>query len=106
MKRNGNTNDRKEDDFELDEKDFRSIFGSEWSTFEKKIITNCYCGNCVSDYNSTIIDYKILLNDLNDLILHGKCADCGKPIGRYVETGENEEYTEIIEAIKKRYSKN
>ena len=39
------------------------------------------------------------MNDLNDVILDGKCAVCGDPVNRYTETGENEEYVRRIKKV-------
>jgi peptide methionine sulfoxide reductase MsrB len=38
---------------------------------------------------------KYSLNDLHDVIVEGKCGNCGGRIARYFETGENEESRKI-----------
>ncbi len=43
---------------------------------------------------------KYCLNDLNDVIVEGKCSNCGGRIARYFETGENEESRKIAMKIK------
>lgn len=86
--------------------DFRKIIADEWKFFEQKILNNCLCHQCDSAYNSTIVDYEVEINDLNDTILHGKCAKCGSPVNRYLETGENSEQVKMIEEIRRRYAKN
>ncbi len=85
--------------------DFRKIIGDEWVFFQKKIVDNCLCHNCDSEHDSTIVNYKVEINNLDDTILHGKCAKCGSPVNRYLETGENEKQTKAIEEIRRRYAK-
>ncbi|MBF8249580.1 MAG: hypothetical protein HW400_181 [Candidatus Levybacteria bacterium] len=87
-------------------KDLIAIHGDEYHLFEKKIVPNCFCSNCNTNYASTIVNYEIYLNDLNDIILKGFCDKCGSRMNRYLETGEVEKYQEAIGKIKERYSKN
>ena len=86
---------------EITESDLKIILGNDFSDFEKNIISNVYCGNCNSQYNSTITNYCIFLNDLNDIILEGFCKKCNHPVSRYVETGEVARYQGRIAKIKK-----
>lgn len=74
------------------------ILGEDWENYQQ-ILKSCCCSKCDKGYSSTIVDYKIFVNNLNDIILRGKCAKCGNPMNRYTETGENFEY---VERIKKR----
>lgn len=53
---------------ELTKEDLWYILDEDLNDFEKIIISRCYCGHCETDYLSTIINYKIFLNDLNDVI--------------------------------------
>lgn len=71
----------------------------------KEILTNCFC-RCAPNNVTTIIDYEIFLNDLNDIILRGKCKNCEGPVGRYVETGEVTEYEDVIEEVRRKYEAN
>lgn len=89
----------------ITKEDLISIYGKDYHFFEEKIIPNCYCGKCKTPYQSTIINYEIFLNDLNDIILEGFCAKCGNPVNRYLETGEVEKYQKMIEKIKEKYSR-
>ena len=86
---------------EITESNLRGILGDDFSDFEKNIINNVYCGNCNPPYDSTIINYRIFVNDLNDIILEGFCKKCKHPVARYVETGEVAKYQERIAKIKK-----
>lgn len=75
------------------------IIGSDWKNYQK-IFDNCHCSKCdKKGYSSTIVDYKIFINDLNDVILRGRCAKCGSPLNRYSETGEVEEYLRRIKKV-------
>ncbi len=82
--------------------DLITIYGSDYRLFEKKIISNCYCGKCNSKYQSTIINYEIFLNDLNDIILEGYCARCGSPVNRYLETGDMLKFQKRINKTKEK----
>ena len=55
---------------------------------------------CKEPYNSENTNFKILLNDLNDLELEGHCEECGNKVGGYIETGEVEQYVSRIETIR------
>ncbi|MBI5452221.1 hypothetical protein HY945_02075 [Candidatus Gottesmanbacteria bacterium] len=90
---------------EISKKDLEFIYGEDFILFEQKIIPYCYCANCKTSYQSTIINYKIFLNDLNDIILEGFCKSCNHPIARYLETGEVEKYQKIIEKVKRKILK-
>ncbi len=78
----------------------QTILGKNCELFAEKILPNCLCNkcNCVVE----IVDYKIFLNDLNDLILKGKCALCGARVNRYVETGEDKIAVKKIKKILKK----
>jgi len=56
----------------------------EWA--RKKILDNVFCGRCLSSV--TILLETAEMNG-NDLILRGKCKQCGKDVCRVVEP-ENE----------------
>lgn len=81
----------------------KTIWGNDWDFFVEKIIPNCFCHTCSDEV--TIVDYKIVVNDLNDIILMGKCAICGNPVNRYTETGENEDYVRRIKNVLKESKK-
>ena len=81
------------------------ILGDDWGFFEEKILTNYFCGNCRDERTTTIVNWQASLDGLNDIILKGRCAKCGGSVCRVSETGENEEYTERIEEVKKQLKK-
>ena len=46
-----------------------------------------------------LVAYKVFVNELEDLIMRGRCSACNKIAARYVETGEDPEKVEEIKAI-------
>lgn len=89
----------------ITKEDLAAIYGKDYRFFEEKIIPNCWCVKCNTSYTSTIINYDIFLNDMNDIILKGFCAKCGGRINRYLETCEVLEYQERIKKIKENLEK-
>ncbi|HJS55331.1 MAG TPA: hypothetical protein VJ765_12335 [Chitinophagaceae bacterium] len=63
------------------------------------LTANCFCVQCKNKHQSTITNYKILLNQLYDIELEGSCLECGHRMGRYLETGENPKTSKNAEAI-------
>lgn len=86
---------------EISKSNLISIFGEDFDDFEKNIINHVYCANCNLSYNSTIVNYSIFLNDLDDVFLEGFCKKCDHPVNRYVETGEVAKYQKRIAKVKK-----
>lgn len=83
--------------------DVAFIFSEEPGGFT--FLTNhCYCVQCKSKYNSSIINYTIKLNSLYDIELDGFCKDCNHKMGRYLETGETEPTAKNAEAIWKTHT--
>lgn len=64
------------------------ILGDDWGFFEEKILTNCFCGNCLGEECATMVDWQASLDNFNDVVLRGKCAECGRPIRRVLERGK------------------
>jgi RNase P subunit RPR2 len=79
--------------------DVKYIYGTSLGNF-KRTVKSMFCMVCKAPYNSELTNFKILLNDLNDLELEGHCKECGNKIGRYIETGEVEQYVSRIETIR------
>lgn len=73
-------------EIEIDLDDIKVIMGNDFVHFQS-VVENCFCSQC-SESNTTIVNYKAYLNDLDDIVLRGKCITCGSPVGRYIETGE------------------
>ena len=89
----------------ITKEDLGVIYGRDYHFFEEKIIPNCYCPKCKTPYQSTIVNYEIFLNDLNDILLQGFCDKCGSHMNRYLETGEVPEYQGRIRKIKENLKK-
>jgi L-rhamnose mutarotase len=93
---------KKPDEVEIDIEDVELIMDNDFSKLHI-YLDSAYCGIC-EKHSTTIEDYTIYLNNLNDLIFQGKCIRCKNPVVRYIETGEDEEKAKIakhIRAIKK-----
>ena len=88
----------------INKEDLSLIYGADFHLFEEKIIPNCYRSKCKTPYQSTITNYEVFLNDLNDIVLKEKCSVCESKINRYLETGEVEEYLPRIRQIRKKYA--
>ena len=91
----------KRKDFKITQEQLEYILGDEWKFFKTKILNNCLCYNCKNDKgNSTIVNYEIYINYLNDTIFKGFCKKCNNPIARYTETGEDAKmYKRINEVV-------
>ena len=63
----------------------KHILGSNWKNFEEKILPNCFCGKCGRE--TIVVDWQAELNDLNDVVIRGKCEKCGSSVNRYLEIG-------------------
>ena len=72
------------------------IIGEDWMKFQN-LLNYCLCPTCKKSV--AIVDYKIFLNKINDIILKGECGECSTTLNRYIETGENSKYVERIKAI-------
>lgn len=94
---------KKAKQIKITEEDFKFIYGDDYGFFQSKILSNCYCAVCLG--NSAIVNYVSFINDLDDVILRGFCAKCGGRIGRYLETGEVEEFLPRIKQLRKKYQK-
>ena len=68
---------------------------------------NCFCGVCYkkNEEPTTIINYQISIDYLNNAILQGFCNECKGKVGRYVEIGEIAEYRLRITKIKSKNKK-
>ena len=78
---------------EITSEQLKYIYGQDYNFFLKKTLQNCYCKTCYQTEGcSTVVNYNIYINDLNDIILKGFCAKCKREIGRYLETGEVRKY--------------
>lgn len=92
------------DEIEIDIEDVKIIMSDEFDKLHLCLETT-FCGEC-TDHSTTIENYKIYLDKLDDLIFVGQCIKCKGPVTRVVETGETKETAEVarhIKMIKKEY---
>ena len=89
---------KQQPDIKIDVDDVQLIMGSDFYRFGG-LVSNVYCSTC-PEHETTIINYEIFLNDMNDIILQGKCKRCGEPVARYIETGENKNEADVAKHIR------
>lgn len=87
------------DTIEINLEDIELIMGDSFSFFPT-ILNNCFCAKC-ENHQTSIINYKAFLNNLQDISLKGECKRCGQQVGRYIETGESKESAEAANHIRK-----
>ena len=59
--------------------DLKMIYGDDYEFFTNKVLTNCRCINCDTPFTSTIVNYKVFISHLNDIVLKGHCAKVQLP---------------------------
>jgi len=94
---------REEIEFPISEDDLKFIVEDEFDQIVDLARNNSFCSRCHGKNKVEMIDYKLMLNDLNDVIFQGKCKSCNGKIARYVEIGEQMKFqmrTEIIKESK------
>jgi len=74
---------------EIDEVEARNLFDDNGQTLRVAELT-FFCPNCFpNDHKKVELDIeKYFLDDLGDVILEGKCKNCGQKVIRRIETGE------------------
>ena len=94
---------RKEIEVQITEDDLKFIVEDNFDQIVDLARNNSFCSRCRGKNKVQMIDYKLILNDLNDVIFQGKCKSCNGRIARYVEIGEQIRFrmrTEIIKESK------
>jgi len=76
-------------DIEISEKDVQIILENSYTIFRSITLSSIYCTNCDKGYTGSTIGYKIILNNLNDVVIRGVCSKCRHKVGRYIEFGED-----------------
>ena len=95
---------QKPDEIEIEIEDVKIILGDEFKELHVFLETT-YCGEC-AETTTTIENFKIYLDKLDDLIFVGQCIKCKGQVSRVVETGETKNTAEVarhIRTIKKEY---
>jgi hypothetical protein len=85
-------------DIELNRWEFQLVMGEAWK--DRDLFTESIFCTCDSP-EKKLIDFKVYLTRLNDLVLKGKCSGCQSIAARYIETGENKDNFEAAERIRK-----
>ena len=63
-----------------------------------KLVNNVFCWSCKL---TKIVDYEdnIIVNNLYDIVLDGKCDKCWNQVRRYIEIWENDENIKKIKQL-------
>jgi hypothetical protein len=89
---------QKPDEIEIDIEDVKIILGDKFDELDLFLGTT-FCGDCPV-HNTTIENYKIYLDKLDDLVFVGQCVKCKGQVIRVVETGETKGTAEVARHIK------
>ncbi|MEI6947380.1 hypothetical protein V9K67_09330 [Paraflavisolibacter sp. H34] len=79
-----------------DDLDF--LLDGNWAAFNQ-LTKNCSCTYCSPDFNCTLTQYSIRLNESYDLELNGLCAASGHKITRYLEMSADEAFVGRAQAL-------
>ena len=94
---------REEIEIQITEDELKFIVEDEFDQIVDLARNNSFCSRCHGKNKVEMIDYELMLNDLNDVVFQGKCKSCNGKIARYVEIGEQMKFrmrTEIIKESK------
>lgn len=61
---------------------------------------NSFCSTCMGESPLSNIQ-AILLNDLNDIEVQGTCPVCGGKMARYMEFGEDQDFSNRADLFRK-----
>lgn len=89
-------------DLPLNQWELRLMLGEEWEYFSH-ILQNFYC-SC-GEIGRELVDYKVFLDNHNDIILRGSCSICDSPAARTISTSEVEENVIVAKRIRKEKNK-
>jgi hypothetical protein len=92
-------------EIKITEEDVKTIYGKEYELFQSKFLPNCFCGKCAKNGKPAvrIENFTTFLNDMDDIVLKGFCAECGGKIGRYIELSTVYRFYKGIEKVKQKY---
>ena len=89
---------------QISEKDVQLILQEEYQYFLEITAGNVFCHQCSEKHKTVgIKEHTIILNNLNDIQLNGKCSICGVKVGRYIEYGEVPEILRRAKAFRTTY---
>lgn len=64
--------------------DVEIILGKQFQKLSA-FLDSVFCAHCSG--MTTIVDFRIFLDDNHDVIFDGACIRCKHPVSRYIETG-------------------
>lgn len=76
----------RQNEISVDLEDVEIILDKEFPSLNV-FLDSTFCQSCSGQ--TSIENYTIYLDDVNDLIFDGYCTKCKGPVARYVETGES-----------------
>lgn len=87
------------DEVEIGPFQLRLMFGDRYEE-DICVFTHSFFCDCGVE-NKKLIDYKSYINNLNDVILRGRCSSCMEIATRYIETGERPGIEKLSSKIRK-----
>lgn len=95
LKRTAHT--RTPEDVEVTRFELLRIFGSDPAAVEV-FERNYFCGTCDTP-SRRLVNYRVMVTTLNDIVLQGTCSGCHTIAARYIETGEDPAKVKRIRAV-------
>ncbi len=84
----------------------KKLMADEFWFFEKMTSENVFCGSCHAGKGPVGMDiHRVLLSPLNDIVAEGICKECGKLVARYLETGENPDFSDRADVFRRKSNK-
>lgn len=91
---------KRKPEIEISEEDVEILLDNEYRHFKDITRSQVHCAKCSEGYTVGIVNYRIFLNKLNDIVLRGSCSNCGHPVNRYLEFGEDKEFSERADLLR------
>jgi hypothetical protein len=63
-------------------------------------LSNIFCFDCSDNPTKQLIGYRASINNLNDIILDGRCSSCNQIASRYIVTGGVMKTNQVIKTIR------
>jgi hypothetical protein len=76
--------ENRQNEIEIFMEDVELIMGNDYGKLPV-FLQSAFCAKCSGSV--TIMNYKIYLDDRQDIIFEGICSTCKGPVSRYIETG-------------------
>lgn len=82
----------KKKDVEITTEDVKFITKNDCDQIIQLVKFHSFCRNCNDKREVIMVNLKITLNHMNDLLFKGYCNQCKQGIAKYVEIGESKKY--------------